>query len=293
VTGALGIGGKVLATVVEEDSTAQDEPLAALRHVTKEYTVGGTIRTAVDDVSLEVWPGRFLTVMGPSGSGKSTLLHMLGGLVTPTRGAVVVGGRDQAGMSDKERSEVRRYTVGFIFQAFNLVPVLTAAENVGLPARIAGDRDRGSPDNVERLLGLVGLEGRGGETPSNLSGGEQQRVAIARALVMEPRIVLADEPTGNLDSASAVQLMATLRRLQQVSGTAVVLVTHDARAGAFGDEVALLRDGRVADRLELDGWTTPEAEDLSLQRFGDERSDEILAWLQTDDQPRRRRTRRR
>jgi putative ABC transport system ATP-binding protein len=196
-------------------------------------------------------------------------------------------------MSDKERSEVRRHTVGFIFQAFNLVPVLTAAENVGLPARIAGDRDRASGQNVERLLGLVGLEGRGNENPANLSGGEQQRVAIARALVMEPRIVLADEPTGNLDSGSAVQLMATIRRLQQVSGTAVVLVTHDARAGAFGDEVALLRDGRVADRLELDGWTTPEAEDLSLQRFGDERSDEILAWLQTDDQPRKRRTRRR
>ena len=182
--------------------------------------------------------------------------------------------------------------MGFVFQAFNLVPVLSAADNVGLPARIAGDARRAARSHVEELLELVGLGGRGDESPANLSGGEQQRVAIARALVMEPRIILADEPTGNLDSTSAVQVMATLRRLQQDSAAAVVLVTHDARAGAFGDEVALLRDGRIADRLELDGWTTPEAEELSRQRFGDERSDEILSWLQSDPRPGRRRTRR-
>ena len=214
------------------------------RRLVKTYDDEGTTVAAVGGVDVSVEHGEFVAVMGPSGCGKSTLLHLLGGLARPTAGEVLVDGVDLAGMSDAELAEVRRTRVGFVFQAFNLVPVLTAAENVALPALIAGRDRRAAMERCTELLATVGLGERRDRRPGQLSGGEQQRVAIARALMMEPAVVLADEPTGNLDSRSGREIVRLLLDLN-AGGQTVVLVTHDVKVAGVAGRLLLMRDGEV------------------------------------------------
>ena len=194
--------------------------------------------------------GEFVAIMGPSGSGKSTLLHILGALDRPTDGSVEIHGRRYDDLADRELTKLRGETFGFIFQFFNLMPTLTAAENVLLPALVAGEPPSDYADRTQDLMALVGLTDRAAHLPSELSGGEQQRVAIARALLREPDVLLADEPTGNLDSTSGAIILNLLRRLVDEGQTAV-MVTHDASAAALADRVVFLRDGQVAS--EVDG----------------------------------------
>lgn len=217
----------------------------------RRYGDGEAAIDALADVSIAFPRGQFAAVMGPSGSGKSTLLHCLAGLDRPTAGAVVIDGTPLAGLSDRDLTVLRRSAIGFVFQSFNLLPMLTARENVALPLRIAGTRDSDAP--VEAMLGEVGLADRAGHRPSELSGGQQQRVAIARALVTEPTVIFADEPTGNLDSASGQEILDLLRRAVDERGRTVVMVTHDPRAATIADRVVLLSDGRVVlDRSGMD-----------------------------------------
>ena len=217
----------------------------------RRYGDGEAAIDALDDVSIAFPRGQFAAVMGPSGSGKSTLLHCLAGLDRPTAGAVVIDGTPLANLSDRDLTVLRRSAIGFVFQSFNLLPMLTARENVALPLRIAGTRD--SDARVDAMLGEVGLADRAGHRPSELSGGQQQRVAIARALVAEPTVIFADEPTGNLDSASGQEILDLLRRAVDERGRTVVMVTHDPRAATIADRVVLLSDGRVVlDRSGMD-----------------------------------------
>jgi putative ABC transport system ATP-binding protein len=236
-------------------STSQTVPPAGRRvelaahaiDVTKTYGRGPAMVTALDRVSVAFGRGRFSAVMGASGSGKSTLLHCLAGLEPVDRGEVRLGGVDLAGLDDRRLTRLRRDRVGFVFQSFNLLPTLSAAENIELPLAIAGRR----PDRafLDRVIDVVGLRERLGHRPAELSGGEQQRVAAARALAGRPAVVFADEPTGNLDSRSGAELLGFLRRSVDELGQTVVMVTHDPVAAARSDEVVFLADGRVVDRL--------------------------------------------
>ncbi|UMG93228.1 ABC transporter ATP-binding protein [Nocardioides sp. TF02-7] len=215
--------------------------------LTRTYGTDATTVTALDGVDLAFRRGTFTAVMGPSGSGKSTLLSCAAGLDRPTGGRVLVDGQDVTDWDEGRRSRLRRERIGFVFQGFHLMPYLTAEQNVALPLRLAGRRvDRA---RVRGLLELVGLGDRGHHLPGSLSGGQQQRVAIARALVSEPAVVLADEPTGALDSATARQVLALLRTSVTDLGQTVVMVTHDPVAAAYADEVLFLVDGRVAGRM--------------------------------------------
>jgi putative ABC transport system ATP-binding protein len=215
--------------------------------LTKVYGEGLAEVRALDGVDLQVPTGTFTAVMGPSGSGKSTLLHCLAGLDRPTTGTVRIGGTDLAALKDKDLTRLRRDQVGFVFQAFNLIPTLTAEENIVLPLRL-GRRD---PDQVwmDGVVGSLGLADRLGHRPAELSGGQQQRVAVARALITRPQLVFGDEPTGNLDRASGVELLTLLRRSVDELGQTIVMVTHDPGAAANADRVWFLADGRVVDEL--------------------------------------------
>ncbi|HUX75532.1 MAG TPA: ABC transporter ATP-binding protein [Anaerolineae bacterium] len=215
----------------------------------KQYQMGEVTVDALRSVDFVVHQGEFVAIMGPSGAGKSTLLHLMGGLDTPSDGDVVLGGKRLAHLSDDEVTIVRRRQVGFIFQFFNLFPTLTAAENVALPLLIDGKRIEEYAGRVDELLDLVGLGDRRDHRPDQLSGGEQQRVAIARAFVNDPKIVLADEPTGNLDSKSGTVVLELLRRACKELDATVVMVTHDPRAASYADRVVFLRDGRVVREL--------------------------------------------
>lgn len=221
--------------------------------ISKTYGSGDTAVQALTDVDFAVEPGEFVTIMGPSGSGKSTLLALLGGLDSVDIGEVIVGGRSLSGMTESESAVLRRERIGFIFQSFNLLPVLTAAENVALPLLLAGQRGATVETQVGRMLAEVGLNDRSNHHPTELSGGQQQRVAIARALVAKPAIVLADEPTGNLDSRSSEEVLRILRNATDRLGQTVVLITHDPIVGAWANRVVFLRDGRVAGELKLEG----------------------------------------
>ncbi|HYO39251.1 MAG TPA: ABC transporter ATP-binding protein [Nocardioidaceae bacterium] len=215
--------------------------------VSKSYGIGDAAVTAVDDVSVGLAQGEFTAIMGPSGSGKSTLLHMLAGLDRPTSGQIYLGDTEITSLKDKTLTLLRRDRIGFIFQSFNLLPTMTAAENIVLPLRIAGRK----PDEqwVASIIETVGLAERVGHRPSELSGGQQQRVAAARALASRPQIVFADEPTGALDSASGAELLAFLRTAVNELGQTVVMVTHDATAAAYADRVIFLADGRIVDEM--------------------------------------------
>jgi putative ABC transport system ATP-binding protein len=226
-----------------------------LMEVTKVYNTGRTPVHAVRGVSLTIAAGEFVSIMGPSGSGKSTLMHLLGALDTPTSGRALFQGRDLQTLSDRERSHFRRTKIGFIFQFFNLLPTLTAAENVALPLFLAGQARGRALKAAADALERVGLEQRAEHHPEEMSGGEMQRVAVARALVMEPEAVLCDEPTGNLDSANSRDILNLLRSLPESGRRSVVMVTHDPQAAAYGDRLVHIRDGLVAgiDRLDRNG----------------------------------------
>jgi putative ABC transport system ATP-binding protein len=211
--------------------------------VTKVYLQGQSQVQALRGVSLRVDAGEFVSIMGPSGSGKSTLLHLLGGLDTPTGGQALFRGQDLRKMSDKERSLLRRNRIGFVFQFFNLLGTLTAAENVALPLLLGGRPRREARERALAALERVGLGHRWEHFPDQMSGGEMQRVAVARALVTEPDAVLCDEPTGNLDSATADGILALLRQLPEQGRRSVVMVTHDARAATCADRVVHIKDG--------------------------------------------------
>jgi len=223
--------------------------------VSKSYGRGAAAVRALDDVSVAFAAGRFTAIVGPSGSGKSTLLHCLAGLDSVDSGSVYLGETDLTALPERELTRVRRDRIGFVFQSFNLLPTLTAGENVVLPVRIAGR----TPDRTwtDRITDAVGLRDRLRHRPSELSGGQQQRLAVARALVTRPAVVFADEPTGNLDSRSRLDLMAFLRRCVDDFGQTLVMVTHDATAAGYADRVLVLADGRVVDDL-----ATPTAEQV-------------------------------
>jgi putative ABC transport system ATP-binding protein len=238
---------------------------AAARAVgaTKVYGSGATAVVALDEVSVELPASRFTAVMGPSGSGKSTLLHCLAGLDSLTEGQVLVDDVELGTLSDKQLTLLRRVRIGFVFQAFNLVPTLTARENIVLPFTLGGRQP--DPGWFDQVIATVGLGDRLGHRPSELSGGQQQRVAVARALVTQPAIVFADEPTGNLDSGSGTEILEFLRRAVDDMGQTIVMVTHDPGAAAHADAVVFLADGRIVDEM-----AEPSAERVldTIKRLG-------------------------
>jgi putative ABC transport system ATP-binding protein len=225
-------------------------PLLSARGLHREYGTGAALVQAVDGVDLDVDAGETVAVMGPSGCGKSTLLHLLGGLERPSSGELHLAGGRMDGLSEKALARLRRTSIGFVFQAFHLVEELTAAENVELPALLAGRSPRAARGRAAELLAEVGLSDRAGHLPSALSGGQRQRVAIARALSNEPEIVLADEPTGNLDSAATLDVLRLLDRLR-VAGQTLVIVTHDERIAATADRLISMRDGAFVEEMRL------------------------------------------
>jgi putative ABC transport system ATP-binding protein len=216
-------------------------------NLSKRYGAGDGAVAALDQVSVSLVEGEFTAIMGPSGSGKSTLLHMLAGLDRPSSGEVFLGDAELSSLNDKKLTMLRRDKIGFIFQSFNLLPTMTAAENIVLPMRIAGRK----PDEhwVASIVETVGLTGRMGHRPSELSGGQQQRVAAARALASKPQIVFADEPTGALDSKSSAELLGFLRNAVTELGQTVVMVTHDPTAASYADRVIFLADGHIVDEM--------------------------------------------
>ncbi len=218
-----------------------------------QYKLGTVTVDALAGVDLAVNKGEFVAIMGPSGSGKSTLLNLLGGLDQPSGGEVTLAGKKLSVLNDDQITLVRRRNVGFIFQFYNLVPTLTAEENVTLPLLIDGKRIEDYRSRLDQLLTLVGIAERRRHKPDELSGGQQQRVAIARAFITEPSIVLADEPTGNLDSKSGEEILNLLRRSCDELGQTIVMVTHDPKAASYSDRVVFLKDGHIVDELRLDG----------------------------------------
>ena len=230
------------------DIASLHEPVSAAAAVTatavtRRYGDGESAVDALRGVSLVVPTGQFTAVMGPSGSGKSTLMHLLAGLDTPSSGRIVVGGEDITAMNDRRLTRLRRKHIGFVFQSFNLLPTLTAEENILLPLSIAGRRPK--RETVDALLERMGLTERRRHRPSELSGGQQQRVAIARSLIAEPTILFADEPTGNLDSTAGADVLRVLRDAVELDNQTTLMVTHDARAAAVADRVLFLADGRI------------------------------------------------
>jgi putative ABC transport system ATP-binding protein len=235
-------------------------PAIEAHGLVKVFGQGGAQVRALDEVDLVVDPGEMVAIMGPSGSGKSTLLHIVGALETPTAGTIAVAGRRYDGASDADLTRLRRDHIGFVFQFFNLLASLSAEENVLLPALIARRTDTAMRRRARELLRLVDLEDRATHTPAELSGGQQQRVSIARALLLEPELLLADEPTGNLDTRSGREVLRILRRLSRAEGRTVLMVTHDPSAAAVADRVLFLRDGRVAG--EVPGGSTRRVSDF-------------------------------
>jgi putative ABC transport system ATP-binding protein len=227
------------------EPSADADVIHEVQDVTKVYQQGKRVVTAVRGVSLKIHAGEFVSIMGPSGSGKSTLLHLLGALDVPTTGKVLFKGQDLQKLSDKERSLLRRFRIGFIFQFFNLLPTLTAAENVALPLLLSGQGRTEAGQQALAGLASLNLETRANHFPDELSGGEMQRVAIARALITQPDIVICDEPTGNLDSTTSAEILALLRSLPEAGKRSVVMVTHDPVAANHADRLIHFRDGRI------------------------------------------------
>jgi putative ABC transport system ATP-binding protein len=213
--------------------------------LTKVFHTGDVDVHALRGVDLSVAKGEFVAVAGPSGSGKSTLFHILGGLTHPTSGSVYIDGRDLLGMTDAERTELRKNGVGFVFQKYNLLPTLTAAENIEIARDIAGRRGKPRSRQFEEIVKLLGISERMNHKPRALSGGEQQRVAIARAIVNEPPLLLADEPTGNLDSENSEAVLKILRDLNERVGQTILMITHDAEAASYAHRIVRMKDGRI------------------------------------------------
>ena len=222
-------------------------PIIRIRGLRKVYRVGKVEVPALRGVDLDVAPGEFLSIVGPSGSGKSTLFHIIGGLTPPTGGEVHVGDQDLSAMSDAERTRMRKRTVGFVFQKFNLLPNLTARDNIAIARHIAGlPRETGA--DFAEVLDVLGIAARLDHKPNALSGGEQQRVAIARAIVNHPAILLADEPTGNLDTENSRAVLEILRDLNRRTGQTILMITHNPEAAAYGHSTVEMRDGRIVSR---------------------------------------------
>jgi putative ABC transport system ATP-binding protein len=255
-----------MTTHTDTTTQAPSRPGAAASVVdaTKVYGTGATQVRALDGVTLDFAAGQFSAIMGPSGSGKSTLMHCVAGLDTLTSGEVRVGGVELTRLDDKHLTLLRRDRIGFVFQAFNLVPTLTALENITLPATLAGRR----PDKawLEVVIQTVGLGGRLAHRPAELSGGQQQRVAVARALTARPEIVFADEPTGNLDSHAGAEILAFMAQAARELGQTIVMVTHDPVAASYASRVVFLNDGRIVDEM-----TEPTAERVldRMKQFGE------------------------
>jgi putative ABC transport system ATP-binding protein len=246
-TGRARIPGVGDHTSMTPPDRAQASPVAHAVDLTRTYGRGGGVVRALDGVSVEFDRGRFTAVMGPSGSGKSTLMHCMAGLDAPTSGRAFVGDQDVGLLDDDGLTELRRDRIGFVFQSFNLVPTLTAAENITLPVDLAGAKiDRAWFDY---LVDALGIADRRSHRPSEMSGGQQQRIACARALIRRPELIFADEPTGNLDSRSSADLLGFLRRSVTDHGQSIVMVTHDPRAAAYADRVVFLADGRLVGEL--------------------------------------------
>jgi len=225
--------------------------------VTKLFRQGDRLVTALASISLEVQQGQFLAIMGASGSGKSTLLHLMAGLARADSGSIRIDGADISGMSDRDLTLFRRRRIGLIFQSFNLIPTLSAQENISLPLMLDNVNGAVLQTKVDELLARLGLESRKTHRPDALSGGEQQRVAIGRALATDPAVILADEPTGNLDSANSKSVCELLRDLSIIHGKTIVMVTHEPTVAAFAQEVAVLRDGELVERFGTEGIDGP------------------------------------
>ena len=233
------------------------EPVVIAHDVSRRYGEGETAVDALRGVSLEIEPKKLTAVMGPSGSGKSTLMHILAGLDKPTSGTVTIAGQEITSMNDSELTHLRRQHIGFVFQFYNLLPMLSAEENVKLPLSVAGSK--GDDGWFKQLMGKVGLTDRLDHRPSELSGGQQQRVAVARSLIHRPTVVFADEPTGNLDSKSSAEILALLKDATDAYGQTIVMVTHDPRAAVIADRILYIADGRIV----LDQHGATEAEILT------------------------------
>jgi putative ABC transport system ATP-binding protein len=231
-------------------------------NLTKVYGTGDTAVTALDHVNLSVDEGEFVAVMGPSGCGKSTLLHLIGGLDRVTEGRVLLDGNDIATLDDTRVTELRRRKVGFVFQFYNLIPVLTAVENAALPLTLDGVKPAEARERAVNWLKRIGLEDRLSNRPDQLSGGQQQRVAIARALVAEPALILADEPTGNLDSRAGDEIAGLLKQISEEWKRAILMVTHDPRIAAYSDRIIFLKDGSIVDETRLKNNGTDEAKQV-------------------------------
>lgn len=239
------------------------ETMVRVEDVHRSYGRGAAAVHALRGVSFEIRRGELVALKGRSGSGKTTLLNIVGGLDTPDRGKVEVEGRDLAGLGESGLLRLRRDRIGFVFQSFGLIPILTAAENVGVPLRLRRAEQREREERVELLLSLVGLADHAAQRPGELSGGQQQRVAVARALASRPEIIFGDEPTGNLDSRSGAEVLGFLRNSVRELGQTVVMVTHDPVAAAYADRVVFLADGRIVD--EIYGPTADAVLDLMKQ----------------------------
>jgi putative ABC transport system ATP-binding protein len=242
--------------------------LVKAENLTKIYGSGEAAVIALDHVRLSVDAGEFVAIMGPSGCGKSTLLHLLGGLDKPTEGSVFIDGENLTGLADSALAELRRRKIGFVFQFYNLLPVLNAAENAALPLLLDGVRASKANGRGDEWLHKVGLPDRGRHRPSELSGGQQQRVAIARALVADPSLVLADEPTGNLDTHASDEIAVLLRKVADEWGRAVVMVTHDPRIAAYADRIVFLKDGTIVDETKLNGSSDAQAVKARVDSMG-------------------------
>ncbi len=228
-------------------------PLIQTENLTKVYGKGEAAVVALDHVNVSVNPGEFVAVMGPSGCGKSTLLHLMGGLDKPSEGKVTIDGSSLSSLSDNALAQMRRRKIGFVFQFFNLIPILSSVDNAALPLILDGKNPGQSRQRASEWLQKVGLGARLNNRPDQLSAGQQQRVAIARALITDPMLVLADEPTGNLDSRASDEIAALLQQVAKEWGRSVLMVTHDPRIAAYADRIIFLKDGKVVSETRLDG----------------------------------------
>ncbi len=241
--------------------------LVQAEKLTKVYGKGDTAVVALDHVNLTVNMGEFVAVMGPSGCGKSTLLHLLGGLDRPTEGSVSIDGQPVAKMSDNAITQLRRRKIGFVFQFFNLIPILSSVENAALPLLLDGSNASQAKQRAIDWLKKVGLGERLGSRPDQLSAGQQQRVAIARALITEPILVLADEPTGNLDTRSSDEIAGLLQQVAKTWGRAVLMVTHDPRIAAYADRIVFLKDGTIVDEARLESKDSKDNTNIVADRM--------------------------
>ncbi|MFZ6028488.1 MAG: ABC transporter ATP-binding protein [Chloroflexota bacterium] len=233
------------------------------QNLTKVYGSGSTAVTALDRVNIAIHEGEFVAVMGPSGCGKSTLLHLLGGLDKPSDGDVTIAGHNLGSLSDDKLTELRRRRIGFVFQFFNLIPVLSAVENAALPVTLDGVRPAEARQRATEWLTRFGMGDRLVHRPDQLSGGQQQRVAVARALVADPDLILADEPTGNLDTRSGDEIASLLREVSKQYRRTIVMVTHDPRIAAYADRIVFLKDGKVVDETRLEKKNGNNAQDVA------------------------------